>query len=769
MSANSSVQISMVANAVATETQTIDAIKLLFDIKLGKWRKEIDPIRRTFDRVFRETGDPEKAKLAIDKLKKRLPGVLWSGVFVNREKPADDKLKTYSGMLGADIDLLGVQLPEVRKKLADSPHVRSIFRSPSGDGLKVVFSVVKSPKRHQDSFRAIAAYVLKLTGREIDGACKNLSRLCFVSHDEDLYLNEQATAIPPLQPLPKKAALFTPDFDLELRQRIVVQRFGSIEWTSPVRGFLSACPGKDLHTTTSTARDCEIYLDGVPTIFCLHNSCRRLLAQINHELRSAIGKAEFVAAETVNQGEEVRSNDSSVATTKIHQGQDDDSSFTSLILPAEFYPAPLGKAALHGLTGDFVERVLPETEADAAALLFEFLISFGNVIGRTAHAVVGPVPHYCNEFAVTVGPTSSARKGDAFWQVRRAYHAVDPEWLANSVPGGLSTGEGLIWAVHDPIIRRVRNRKTREYEEEVLDEGVSDKRLLVVEPEFARVLRCAERDGNTLSAITRAAWDGVEVLRTLTRTTAARATGAHFSLIGNITREELRMLLPTCEYVSGYGNRILWVAVRRWQELPEGGELVGIADLVIRLQHAVEFARDKGEIRRDAAARELWANVYHELSTEKRGLFGAITARAAAHCLRLQTNYALLDCSPVIRAVHVQAALAAWRYCEDSARWIFSSGTGNRVADKILAELKVRGDKGMTRLEIIVDVFNRNVTKATLDDALRLLHHLKAAHCIIEESTGGRRAERWFSFPEMHEQTRTKSDLVRLSSSLLEP
>src|SRR5262245_36882820 len=118
MSANSSVQISMVANAVETETKTTDAIKLLSAIKLGKWRKKIAGIHRTSERSLRETGELQKAKRAIDKQKKRLPGSLWSGLFSVR---ADEKLEKYSALVCADVDSLGDRLSEVREKLSGSP------------------------------------------------------------------------------------------------------------------------------------------------------------------------------------------------------------------------------------------------------------------------------------------------------------------------------------------------------------------------------------------------------------------------------------------------------------------------------------------------------------------------------------------------------------------------------------------------------------------------------------------------------------------------
>ncbi|MBI4512277.1 MAG: hypothetical protein HY698_21770 [Deltaproteobacteria bacterium] len=47
----------------------------------------------------------------------------------------------------------------------------------------------------------------------------------------------------------------------------------------------------------------------------------------------------------------------------------------------------------------------------------------------------------------------------------------------------------------------------------VVDPGVDDKRLLVIETEFARVLQVHTREGNTLSDIIRQAWDVLPLRR----------------------------------------------------------------------------------------------------------------------------------------------------------------------------------------------------------------------------------------------------------------
>ena len=82
-------------------------------------------------------------------------------------------------------------------------------------------------------------------------------------------------------------------------------------------------------------------------------------------------------------------------------------------------------------------------------------------------------------------------------------------------------------------------------------------------------------------------------------------------------------------------------------------------------------------MQRNDEAKAIWHAVYDDLSEGKPGLVGALTARAEAQVLRLQCLYALLDGSDTIRAEHLTAALALWRYCEASVHFIFIGMTGS--------------------------------------------------------------------------------------------
>lgn len=242
----------------------------------------------------------------------------------------------------------------------------------------------------------------------------------------------------------------------------------------------------------------------------------------------------------------------------------------------------------------------------------------------------------------------------------------------------------------------------------------------------------------------RDAWDGRN-LAVMIKRDAPMATGAHISIIGHITTHELRRRLTEEAIANGFANRFLYVCTRRVRYLPEGGELghIDLHSFSRRLYDAFQFSKQAGQLRRDDAAKDLWHSVYRELSEGRAGLFGSVTARAEAQVLRLACLYALLDSSETIRVVHLRAALAVWRYCDQSARYIFGTATGDPIADQILAALQSCGDAGMSRNELI-DHFARHRKAAEIEQALLRLAQLGLVRS-TSESTEGRTATRWFA------------------------
>ncbi len=366
------------------------------------------------------------------------------------------------------------------------------------------------------------------------------------------------------------------------------------------------------------------------------------------------------------------------------------------------WPGPADAALLHGPAGEFVSLTEPHTESDPMALLAQFLVCFGTAVGPAAHYAVEASKHFGNEFIVLVGPSSKGRKGSSWDHVERFMRKVDPHFIEACVSSGMSSGEGLIAEVAD-------------------NQEEPDRRRLVVEPEFAQVMKVLSREGNTLSPVIRNAWDG-KTLQTMVRHAPLRAAGAHIGIVAHITKEELLRYVNGSELANGFFNRFMLIAVKRSKRLPFGGALRDddLNEIHRHVLAALRFARQQVEpLTFDAGARERWIAVYDELSDGHPGLWGAAAARAEAHTVRLALLYALLDCAPAIRVEHLDAALALWTYASESARWVFGDSLGDPTADEIWEMAKINPE-GVSRTQVS-DLFSRNKKAREIDRALAAL------------------------------------------------
>ena len=380
--------ISFVKSATDIETRDVRVEKVLEAIRTGgkNGKGKVEQIRNRFDAELAiastraqagENVKPiEAAKEAVAPLKKQLSGVTWSAQLSTRDKdvPLGEKLVAHSGMLCADFDLLGPELETVRKKLKASPHLFALFRSPTGNGLKAVFRVCADASKHLGSFRAVKAHVKQLTGLDIDESCKDVARLCFMSYDPQIYINENAIELEPLPEPEKRNSTPNAEINLSERQRVageVVAKYGSkIIWISPSAGYLEPCPGQHLHTAGNAERDCKIDLDRVPTTHCFHDHCRAIIDAINRELRSRIGKEEYQARRETPR--------SAVQSQEAPEPPSPP--------PAPYVPPPLD--LLPSVLQDYVHAAAESLNVDVAFILLPLLSSLGTGIGNSRSIIL---------------------------------------------------------------------------------------------------------------------------------------------------------------------------------------------------------------------------------------------------------------------------------------------------------------------------------------------------------------------------------------------
>ena len=405
------------------------------------------------------------------------------------------------------------------------------------------------------------------------------------------------------------------------------------------------------------------------------------------------------------------------------------------------WPEPMSRAVRIGLVGEFLDLVEEQTEADPAAILADLLVRVGNAVGRGTHFTVSGDRHACNLFAAIVGATAQGRKGTSAAFPRRLLDLADADWSAGCVLGGLSSGEGVIWRVRDAQ----DTGRTEKDGTPIVEPGVADKRLLAIETELARTLKATARRDSTLGHVLRQAWDGGR-LASMTKAPYC-ATDAHVSLLAHVTPGEFRSLVRDDDVRGGTINRFLFIASRRQRSLPFGGEVdeLALAGLATRLQRLLERARTRtGPMPFAPFAMEVWPALYENLQRDEKapGMAGELLGRASSQVRRLQMVFAILDGADHVDVQHLDAAAEVWRYHVETVRLVFGDGTGNRVADRLLGELRGHPDDGVDRTAMH-GLFDRHVAAADIDQALVLLHKLGLAEG-RSRPTKGRPKETWY-------------------------
>ena len=259
----------------ATSPDTAEAVKLqeiLRSIQSDKYKPQIDALRMKLS-----AGEKDK----YDEAKKLLPGLTFSGTFQRRDNRS---LSKYIQLFQADFDHVS-NMEEVREKLKSIPHIVFIFTSPSGEGLKAAFWVDCHHERHESGFMAMQAHLKEIHGLSIDESCKDISRLCFVSHDPELWTNPDAT--PFIPPKPKSVVQLPVGYQCSNLKKIngTQYKYGSVRWDEVFdsQGMILKrkenkinviCPWQESHSTGKSGDGSTIiFSNGSGAFKCSHAHC----------------------------------------------------------------------------------------------------------------------------------------------------------------------------------------------------------------------------------------------------------------------------------------------------------------------------------------------------------------------------------------------------------------------------------------------------------------------------------------------------------------
>jgi hypothetical protein len=390
--------------------------------------------------------------------------------------------------------------------------------------------------------------------------------------------------------------------------------------------------------------------------------------------------------------------------------------------------------------GTLATRIEPYTEADPVGVMVSLLGAAGVHVGQGPHLPIGMERHPLMVWPMLIGHTGSGRKGTAWGAAKQLLTTADTEFVAANVHSGLSSGEGLaaVFAT-DPNSEPVGGKGKRP---RLLPDG--DCRLLAYEPEWASVMARMKREGNTLSATLRAAWEGGN-LSTL-NVDARVARKGHVGILAHITPGEFKAKVSSSDMSGGTYNRFLPVAVgqSKFLHLPTPPDAELMAQLGASLAERLEQAGGYGALAFSADARDVWAGLYLEFGTLPEDEHGSaqlaeFTSRAAPHCLRIAALYAALDRTPLIQPEHLASAAALVRYSIASAAAVLRP---TRELADLAAWIGAAGEQGRTRTEITTGYFKGKppADMAALLDRLVQADQVTTTERPRPDGKGGRKA-----------------------------
>lgn len=169
------------------ECRILDLFSVLNDIRKGAFANAIMKLRSKMDdkRVYR-------------KKKKCLPSVCFSGIFWDGHYKHN--VDSYTNLMVVDIDHLDDNKSEMRSRLVNDPRIVAVWESVSGQGLKALlyidYSTAVSPENiwvaHEKcAFPQVSRYLQHTHQIKIDPTGKDVTRLCFVSFDPDIFLRKE--------------------------------------------------------------------------------------------------------------------------------------------------------------------------------------------------------------------------------------------------------------------------------------------------------------------------------------------------------------------------------------------------------------------------------------------------------------------------------------------------------------------------------------------------------------------------------------------------
>lgn len=169
--------VTLFSNAITPKNPKItDHEEIIQGIRDGRWKHLIEKLNS----FVYDSEEQKKYKRTM------LTGVVWQGEFDYRN---DENILVHSGLVAIDIDHLPPnELIRYSDLIRKNKYTHVMFISPRRDGLKIIIKIPKDIEHHKEYVEAIGEQYRQHATKYYDHF-DDLSRLCFVSYDPDIYYN----------------------------------------------------------------------------------------------------------------------------------------------------------------------------------------------------------------------------------------------------------------------------------------------------------------------------------------------------------------------------------------------------------------------------------------------------------------------------------------------------------------------------------------------------------------------------------------------------
>jgi hypothetical protein len=146
----------------------------------------LSDIYKNITNTYREIEDVKHKSILKSEM---FDYVTFSCTTSNRDSKS---IKHHSNLICVDLDHVGNidTIKNIAIKIKELSIPSLMFRSPSGDGLKLVYHIDITKGSHQEYFTALKSFFNQEVGFDIDKKCGDIVRACFLCHDPDVYFNE---------------------------------------------------------------------------------------------------------------------------------------------------------------------------------------------------------------------------------------------------------------------------------------------------------------------------------------------------------------------------------------------------------------------------------------------------------------------------------------------------------------------------------------------------------------------------------------------------